>query len=114
MHDFYGQTGPDKFDIAAPAIGQVFPPTWAAEYLNDAATQRALGVPLNWTGTAVPIALGFDQTGDFLLGDGPGKLGRLLDRGVNVALLYGTAAKLLAWQSDPGYLPISRRRGTQA
>jgi hypothetical protein len=47
VHDFYGQTGPDKFDIAAPAIGQVIPPKWAAGYLNDAETQRALGVPLN-------------------------------------------------------------------
>lgn len=89
MHDFYGQTGPDKFDIAAPAIGQVFPPKWAAGYLNDAETQRALGVPLNWTGTAVPAAVGFDRTGDFVFGDGLGKLGRLLDRGVKIALLYG-------------------------
>jgi hypothetical protein len=89
MHDFYGQTGPDKFDIAAPAIGQVFPPKWAAGYLNDAETQRALGVPLNWTGTAVPVAVGFDRSGDFVIGEGLGKLGSLLDRGVKVALLYG-------------------------
>jgi hypothetical protein len=33
--------------------------------------------------------LGFDKTGDFLLGNGLKKLGSLLDRGVKVALVYG-------------------------
>jgi carboxypeptidase C (cathepsin A) len=35
------------------------------------------------------LLIGFDRTGDFILGDGLKKLGGLLDRGVKVALFYG-------------------------
>ncbi|OAL02111.1 alpha/beta-hydrolase [Phaeosphaeriaceae sp. SRC1lsM3a] len=89
IHDFYNANGRDKYDIAGPAIAQPFPPKWAAGYLNDAETQQALGVGQNWTGTSVPAAIGFDRTGDFIIGDGLKKLGGLLDRGVKVSLLYG-------------------------
>jgi carboxypeptidase C (cathepsin A) len=89
MHSAFTASGRNKFDIAAPQYPQAFPPKWAAGYLNDADTQRALGVPLNWTGQSVPVAVGFDRTGDFILGDGLNKLGSLLDRGVKVALFYG-------------------------
>jgi hypothetical protein len=33
--------------------------------------------------------IGFDRTGDFMLGNGLKKLGGLLDRGIKVALVYG-------------------------
>jgi carboxypeptidase C (cathepsin A) len=58
MHDFYVKTGKDVFDLAGPQIAQAFPPKWGAGYLNDAEIQQALGVPLNWTGTAATIAGG--------------------------------------------------------
>lgn len=64
MHALFKQkllltiTQKDKFDITGPAIAQRFPPKWAAGYLNDAETQQALGVPLNWTGNSVSIAVG--------------------------------------------------------
>ena len=48
----------NEFDITGPANPQAFPPKWAAGYLNDAEVQQALGVPLNWTGQSVPVALG--------------------------------------------------------
>jgi hypothetical protein len=57
--------------------------------LNNAEIQQALGVPLNWTGQSIPVAVGFNATGDFILGHGLRKLGNLLDRGVKVALVYG-------------------------
>lgn len=79
----------NMFDIAAPALPESFPPKWAAGYLNDAETQQALGVPLNWTGNSLPVALGFNATGDFILGDGLNKLRNLLRKGVKVSLIYG-------------------------
>lgn len=79
----------NKFDIAAPNLPESFPPKWAAGYLNDAETQQALGVPLNWTGQSIPVAIGFNATGDFILGDGLNKLRRLLKKGVKISLIYG-------------------------
>ena len=66
-----------------------FPPKWAAGYLNTAEVQQALGVPLNWTGQSLPVALGFNATGDFVLGNGLNRLHNLLHRGVKVSLVYG-------------------------
>lgn len=79
----------NKFDIAAPNLPEAFPTKWAAGYLNDAEIQQALGVPLNWTGQSLPVALGFQATGDFILGGGLGKLHKLLEKGVKVSLIYG-------------------------
>lgn len=79
----------NKFDIAAPNYPEAFPPKWAAGYFNDAEVQQALGVPLNWTGQSIPVAVGFNATGDFVLGNGLKKLRNLLDRGIKVSLVYG-------------------------
>ena len=46
-----------QFDITAPMLGS-FPPKLAAGYLNEADVQQALGVPLNFTGNSVAIAVG--------------------------------------------------------
>ncbi|KAH7082743.1 Alpha/Beta hydrolase protein [Paraphoma chrysanthemicola] len=89
MHDAFDKSGLNKYDIISPAYPQAFPPKYAAGYLNDANTHRALGVPLNWTGQSIPVALGFDRSGDFILGRTLPKLGSLLDRGVKIALVYG-------------------------
>jgi hypothetical protein len=52
----------NRFDITARALPESFPPKWAAGYLNDAETQQALAVPVNWTGQSVPVAVGmFDS-----------------------------------------------------
>lgn len=79
----------NHFDIAVPALPESLPPKWGAGYLNDAETQQALGVPLNWTGQSIPVAAGFNATGDFVLGDGLNKLRKLLNNGVKVSLVYG-------------------------
>ena len=46
-------------------------------------------MPLNWTGQSLPVALGFNATGDFILGDGLNRLRNLLHKGVKVSLVYG-------------------------
>ncbi|KAI4729111.1 alpha/beta-hydrolase [Aureobasidium sp. EXF-10728] len=76
------------FDIASPFIHN-FPPRYAAGYLNNATVQADLGVSLNFTGYSAVIAQEFEVAGDFVKGDNLGALGRLLDRGVKVSLLYG-------------------------
>jgi carboxypeptidase C (cathepsin A) len=48
--------------------------------------------------------IGFDRTGDFILGDSLKKLGNLLDRGVKVALFYGDRDYQCNW---PGGEAIS-------
>lgn len=46
-------------------------------------------MPLNWTGQSLPVAIGFNSTGDFILGGGLKKLASLLDKGAKVSLVYG-------------------------
>ncbi|KAK3688901.1 Alpha/Beta hydrolase protein [Podospora appendiculata] len=84
----YKKSGRNVFDIASPELAS-FPPKWAAGYLNTRETQQALGVPLNFTGYSFIVNQAFNYTGDFVRGHALAKLGFLLDRGVNVALMYG-------------------------
>ncbi|OKL63119.1 hypothetical protein UA08_01255 [Talaromyces atroroseus] len=58
-------------------------------YLRQDEVQRALGVPVNFTDHAIDIAHAFAETGDNLLGDYLASLGRALDDGVKVSLMYG-------------------------
>lgn len=90
--DNVANTYPDKqrniFDIASPSITS-FPPKWAAGYLNRAESQQALGVPLNFTGLSWAAYQAFPQAGDFMLGHGLEAMGRLLNAGTKIALVYG-------------------------
>ena len=96
--------GRDVFDIAQ-SFTSSFPPKWAAGWLNSGENQRALGVPLNFTGLSVSVSegelftfftgwrltchLAFGITGDFGRPGNLENLGKLLDRGVKVSLIYG-------------------------
>lgn len=84
----YQLTGRNQFDITNMALSP-FPPKYAAGYLNSAEVQKALGVPLNFTGYSDVVNEVFTKTGDFVLGRNLAVLGELLDRGVKVALMYG-------------------------
>ncbi|KAL9483353.1 hypothetical protein ACSS6W_002142 [Trichoderma asperelloides] len=78
----------DQFDFTQLAPDS-FPPKFAAGYLNSREAQLALGVPLNFTGLSSAVAQVFLQTGDFIRGHNLELLGRLLDSGIRVALVYG-------------------------
>ncbi|ETS82528.1 hypothetical protein PFICI_04404 [Pestalotiopsis fici W106-1] len=84
----FNATGTYQFDITSRA-GVPFPPKYAAGYLNIKEIQDELGVPLNFTGLSAGVTQAFATTGDFVLGRNVAVLGELLDRGVNVALVYG-------------------------
>ncbi|KAI0397326.1 alpha/beta-hydrolase [Xylariaceae sp. FL0594] len=84
----YNELERNVFDITSAVPGS-FPPKYAAGYLNTESVQKALGVPLNFTGLSSAASAAFTQTGDFVRGKNLQILGELLDRGVKVALMYG-------------------------
>lgn len=88
MWQDYNKYKRDVFDIARP-LPDAFPPKFAAGFLNSAEVQAALGVPLNFTGLSDAVSSGFTATGDFVRGGNLEALGKLLDRNVKVALVYG-------------------------
>ena len=88
MWQDYNHYNRDVFDIARP-LPNAFPPKYAAGFLNSAEVQAALGVPLNFTGFSTAVSNGFIATGDFVRGGNLEALGRLLDRNIKVALVYG-------------------------
>jgi carboxypeptidase C (cathepsin A) len=74
-----------------------FPSSAYIEYLNTAEVQQAIGTPLNYTETNI-VASSFYTTGDPLRGTQLPALGRLLARGIRVALIYGDADFICNWQ----------------
>ncbi|EAQ88636.1 hypothetical protein CHGG_05255 [Chaetomium globosum CBS 148.51] len=80
--------GRNVFDITA-LMPHSFPPRYAGGFLNSEEVQRELGVPLNITGLSTAVFSAFMSTGDFVLGQNLDILGKLLDQGVKVALVYG-------------------------
>ncbi|KAK4151695.1 hypothetical protein C8A00DRAFT_35646 [Chaetomidium leptoderma] len=80
--------GRNVFDITA-MMPHSFPPKYAGGFLNSKEVQLELGVPLNISGLSTAVASAFMSTGDFVLGKNLAVLGKLLDQGVKVALVYG-------------------------
>ncbi|KAI1624849.1 Alpha/Beta hydrolase protein [Exophiala viscosa] len=90
------EAGLSMFDITAGALVP-FPPKYPAGYLSRQNVQSGLGVPLNFTGLSVPVSASFVATGDFVRGHNLAALGRLLDQGVKVALVYGDSDYQCNW-----------------
>ncbi|KAL8990453.1 MAG: hypothetical protein Q9169_008120 [Polycauliona sp. 2 TL-2023] len=84
------------FDIAHPALDP-FPPTNYFGFLNQRWVQEALGVPLNSSLIAFDLALTFRETGDPARGGFIESLGRLLDQGISVNLMYGDRDFMCNW-----------------
>ncbi|KAK7959323.1 carboxypeptidase S1 [Apiospora aurea] len=97
MHDPYNELLHNLFDLTSAPRGS-FPPKYAAGYLNSKEVQDALGVPLNFTGLAAGVRDVFNKTGDFILGHNVADLGRLLDKGVKVAFMYGDRDYQCNWR----------------
>lgn len=71
-------------------------PRWAAGYLNDAAIQQELGVPLNFTQTSEAVYSSSAASGDLAKGD-TNDIAPILAAGVKVALVYGDRDFLCNW-----------------
>ena len=88
-------SGRDVYDIRQKSPSPF--PSWAfMEYLNTAQVQQAIGIPINYTDIN-PVLDTFISTGDHLRGTQLPALGRLLDRGIRVALIYGDADFICNW-----------------
>jgi carboxypeptidase C (cathepsin A) len=88
-------SGRDVYDIRQKTPSPF--PSWAfMEYLNTAQVQQAVGIPINYTDIN-PVLDTFISTGDHLRGTQLPALGRLLDRGIRVALIYGDADFICNW-----------------
>ncbi|KAK1980425.1 serine carboxypeptidase [Colletotrichum cereale] len=81
-------SGRDYYDVTQldPTL---FPPPFAAGYLNRPHVQSALGVPLNWTGSSGASAAAFRGIGDYPRPGWLEDLAGLLHGGVKVTLVYG-------------------------
>jgi hypothetical protein len=72
----------------ATKLPDSFPPPYYIGYLNTQAAQQALGVPRNFTADNINVESAFNSY-DEPLGGHVEDIGYLLDKGVNVALVYG-------------------------
>ncbi|KAK7953127.1 hypothetical protein PG988_013821 [Apiospora saccharicola] len=97
MHDPYNPLVHNVFDLTSSFISP-FPPKYAAGYLNSKVVQDKLGVPLNFTGLAAAPSNAFTATGDFILAHNVADLGRLLNKGVKVAFMYGDQDYQCNWR----------------
>ena len=74
------------YDIRAPATADPEPGYWI-DYLNSPDVQNAIGVDLNYTSaSSLRVWEGFSLSGDWAYTKLP-ELQRLLDKGINVALI---------------------------
>jgi hypothetical protein len=82
--------GRSPYDIRAPITADPEPSYWV-DYLNSPAVQNAIGVDLNYTSAlSLRVWEGFTLSGDWGYTKLP-ELQRVLDKGINVALIYGDA-----------------------
>ncbi|KAF2430909.1 putative carboxypeptidase S1 [Tothia fuscella] len=97
----YGMfSGRSKSDVTA-LMPDSFPPPYYIGYLNSRPVQQELGVPKNFTVDNEQVGFATDSY-DALLGKPLEDMGFLLDRGVNVALLYGDRDYLNNWIGGEG------------
>lgn len=112
-----------RFDITHDPLDP-FPDWYMLGWLNSAEVQKALGVPVNHTWASPAVATAFDSTGDFAKAGQLENIGRLLDSGVHVAMMYGDrdwacnwvggemSSVALAWSRNTtfvnaGYAPVA-------
>lgn len=93
----YFKSGLSPYDISQSVLDP-FPPNTYLEYLNDAAVQSAIGVPVNFTSTSGAVIEAFQQTGDYERGNQISEFASLLEKGVRVALVYGDRDFICNWK----------------
>ncbi|KAL1981391.1 hypothetical protein VTN96DRAFT_2734 [Rasamsonia emersonii] len=93
----YYKSGLSPYDISQSVLDP-FPPNTYLEYLNDAAVQSAIGVPVNFTMTNGAVVEAFQQTGDYERGNQISEFASLLEKGVRIALVYGDRDFICNWK----------------
>ncbi|KAI1338149.1 carboxypeptidase C [Xylariaceae sp. FL0016] len=120
-------SGRGWFDIAHPHADP-FPSPTMLGYLTQSHVLSALGVPVNFTATSLPVSSAFDGTHDVARGGFVDALAELLDAGVKVHLMYGDRDFACNWIggeaaslavpyahagafADAGYAPLVSEKG---
>jgi len=94
---YYTYGGRGVYDIRHP-YDDPTPPDYFLDFLNQATTQQALGVSINYTRSNAPnVSYGFQTTGDFVYPQFITDLEEVLAYGVRVALVYGDADYICNW-----------------
>ncbi|KAE9380409.1 putative carboxypeptidase S1 [Stipitochalara longipes BDJ] len=88
----------DAFDIGHTTPDPT-PSKYEIGFLNQPWVQSALGVPLNFTYQNMIIYNNVMSTGDIVRGGFLESLGKLLDRGVQVTMMYGDRDYICNWLS---------------
>ncbi|KAM0546446.1 hypothetical protein ACHAPJ_010913 [Fusarium lateritium] len=97
LQGVYGQLSDrNAFDITHSNL-TLFPPHYIDAFFNQRWVQEELGVPLNFTSGFNQIAqVWFGETGDVMVGS-LHTLEKVIDRGVNVAMMYGDRDYRCPW-----------------
>jgi hypothetical protein len=94
---YYAYGGRGTYDIRHPHDDPT-PPSYFINLLNNATTQDALGVNLNYTQFSNnEIYYAFQQTGDFVYDSFLKDLEEILSYGVRVTMYYGDADYICNW-----------------
>ncbi|RMZ91769.1 hypothetical protein DV736_g1021, partial [Chaetothyriales sp. CBS 134916] len=89
-------SGRSVYDISQDVLDP-FPDSHYLEYLNTAAVQEAIGVPVNFTQTSLSVYTAFNSTGDYARDANVGEIVDLLQAGTRVALIYGDRDYICNW-----------------
>jgi carboxypeptidase C (cathepsin A) len=90
-YPYYDYSGRGTYDIRYTGSAPD-PPEYFIDFLNQASTQNALGVNINYTtDSSDEVNSDFESTGDFVFETFIGDLENLLNNDVRVALFYGDA-----------------------
>ncbi|RMZ82394.1 hypothetical protein DV737_g2065, partial [Chaetothyriales sp. CBS 132003] len=92
----YSSSGRSVYDISQDALDP-FPDSHYLEYLNTAAVQEAIGVPVNFTQTSLSVYTAFNNTGDYARDANIAEIVDLLQAGTRVALIYGDRDYICNW-----------------
>lgn len=85
------------YDIRHPARDPT-PPPHLKSYLNQPQVQEAIGVSLNYSGSAkIEVFNEFQRTGDWVFPNSLRHVEKLLSYGIRVALVYGDADYVCNW-----------------
>jgi hypothetical protein len=93
----YLTSGRSVYDISQNWLNP-FPDSHHLEYLNKYETQKAIGVPVNFTQSSAAVYTAFNDTGDYSRGSMIADLAELLRSGVRVALIYGDRDYICNWR----------------
>ncbi|KAI5464731.1 Alpha/Beta hydrolase protein [Mariannaea sp. PMI_226] len=106
----YYSAGRSPYDVSTP-YADPFPPMTFLEYLNNAKTLKAIGSPVNYTMTSNAVFYEFADTGDEARDGNIVRLADLVNKGIQVGLIYGDRDYICNWMGGEA---VSKKIAVQA